>query len=415
MWSRAEAKPVVAALPYRYRTAVCNLLLKLGVVLIMSWGCRSESTRDAGRASPTPSVSTAHATQADGLVAAPETTAETHSSGTVPAATEAPGAPPSPIPERNPSAPAPPTPKTLWEANADLDGDGTPEEIRLISAEVRTEGSERADEAASIPVRGCRDATPSCPAVLHVDRVEFTLQLTPRYFGGIDLSIIDIDAKDGRQELLLRERAPGHTDPPFIFQVGIYDGTALHWSELDVGGGYDSGTLDTPGNGTVVTKYDACAAITVTTYRLAGTKLRRVKAQTRKGRDPNLCAACPYVYVDSGNGFVKQGEILRNLSSRELNAKQALPLELPPSALRDGVLHVQLREEKRETTYLDSIWLEADGVDYAPTSCANEAYCATDGNFFQLSHGEVLDLYFELPHAAEDVRLQAVGHYVPGE
>lgn len=51
---------------------------------------------------------------------------------------------------------------------------------------------------------------------------ERKLPLAPGYFGGIDLSPIDIDARDKRKELLYRRRAPGDVDPPFMFSVGIY-------------------------------------------------------------------------------------------------------------------------------------------------------------------------------------------------
>lgn len=306
-------------------------------------------------------------------------------------------------------------PEVLWQANLDLDGDGTPDEIRLASFDVRTVGSERADEEAAIPVRGCRNGAASCFAVLHVGKAERQIELNPGYFGGIDLSTIDIDVKDGRRELLFRRREPGFVDPAFLFTVGIYDGKQLHWQDLDGGVGYDAGRVHVAGNGVLATEYDACSEVTTTTYRLTKTALRRVGSTTKKVREPSQCAACPYVYVEVGGRFVKQGEILRNLRSEELNAHQTLPLELPSAARSNGHVRVQLREEKAETTYLDSIWLHAEGVDHAPVACDEQAYCTTDGEFHPLTQGQQLDLYFAVPPTVKDVTLHAVGHYVPVE
>src|SRR5690606_20154772 len=78
-------------------------------------------------------------------------------------------------------------PRVLWESSVDLDGDGSAELMSLVSSFVRTRGSERADEEAAIPVRGCDDDASTCIATLHVGEAERQLPLTPGYFGGIDL------------------------------------------------------------------------------------------------------------------------------------------------------------------------------------------------------------------------------------
>lgn len=110
---------------------------------------------------------------------------------------------------------------------------------------------------------------------------------------------------------------------------------------------------------------------------------------------------------------MRQGEILRNLGSVELNAHQSLPLDLSGAAQVNGMVHVQLREEKPETTYLDSVWLSADGRALPPVACDGQSYCNTDNRFHRIAPGERLDLYFAVPPTAEQVRLEAVGHYIP--
>lgn len=309
--------------------------------------------------------------------------------------------------------PADGEPRVLWETSVDLDGDGRADEIRLVSSDVRTEGSERADDEAAIPVRGCLHDKPACSATLHVGNAETELELTPGYFGGIDLSTIDIDAHDGRRELLYRRRTPGNVDPPFLFSVGFFDGEQLRWQELDAGFGYDAGTLEVPGKGVITTTYDGCSEVTTTTYRRTQAGLEKVDSTTKTVRDPSQCAACPYVYVKEEDHFVRRGEILRNLSSPALNGHQTLPLDLSETPRVGGFVHIQLREEKAETTYLDSIWLQADGVDYLPAACDRHAYCTTNDVFHRVAEGERLDLYFAVPPTVARARLEAVGHYVP--
>ncbi len=378
-------------------------LIFIWCVLLLSCQKTADRNGDAASREPAPSAKSSEPVP-EGPAVRPRTTV-TPTSNAKPVA-EA----PHPAPDQ---ITATPETRVLWEETVDLDGDRVPELVRLSSTEVRSEGDERSDEEATIPVRGCAMNAPTCSAVLQVGKAEKVIELTPGYFGGIDFSIIDINSTDGRKEVLYRRRAPGHVDPPFVFTVGIYDGERLNWQELDEGFGYDAGTIKAPGNGVLTTEYDACSEVTTARYRLDKAGLQKLDMATKQVRDPNQCAACPHVYVEIAGKFVSQGEILRNLSSPQRNGHQALRLHFRGTSPQDELVHVQLREEKAETTYLDSVWIEVNGVSYAPTACGRESYCTTDSVFHEIAQGEVLDLHFALPSTTEFVQLEAVGHYIP--
>ena len=72
-------------------------------------------------------------------------------------------------------------------------------------------------------------------------------------------------------------------------------------------------------------------------------------------------------------------------------------------------------ERKPETTYLDSIALEVDGVVLAPAACPGAAYCADDGNYHLLERDRSIDVPFDLTPGADcrTARVIANGYYVP--
>ena len=126
------------------------------------------------------------------------------------------------------------------------------------------------------------------------------------------------------------------------------------------------------------------------------------------------------VYVAERAGWRRRGEILRNLNEPARAGVQSLDLTLPARFVQSGPggaqVTVELREEKQETTYLDAIALEVDGLRYPPRDCAADLpHCHADGVHHLLRPGERLRLQFDLaatrPGAA--VRLWARGYYVP--
>lgn len=178
----------------------------------------------------------------------------------------------------------------LWRAKEDLDGDHIPEEVLLTSKFVaRPPGQHDDDPRMNVPVTDCDPAGDFCPAVLSTPGAALDLNVPAGYFGGIGLSVIDIDASDGRKELLLVQRGDNDEDPWFEFTILLYDG---QWTPVPLwhAGGYNSGTLSVDGQGIVTLLYDECPDTFLVEYRLQNGRLVEVNRKTARTRNPDSCA-----------------------------------------------------------------------------------------------------------------------------
>lgn len=316
------------------------------------------------------------------------------------------GAPPVPsVPKPSNEVPSSPLPRgegdVLLRGAADLDGDGREDDISVegtgfVLGEPYPRIPVAIDECASRGDLGCL-------VTLRVGNasVEIPVTAPDAGFGGFGVEIVDIDPMDQRRELLVTQRGGDGEDPWYEFRVVVYDGRALHVSELWHSNGYNSGTARA-GGGALVLEYDECPDRTTVLYRLDGPRLVETDRKVERVRAPDTCAACPFVYVLEGHEFEKRGEILRYLHRKDLEQTQTLPL-----GPVDGTVVVELREEKDEVTFLDDIWLDVDGTRIDPLDVA----FAADGHYHVLRKGDVLRLTFEAP--AGTARLVATGYYEP--
>lgn len=147
----------------------------------------------------------------------------------------------------------------------------------------------------------------------------------------------------------------------------------------------------------------------VVTLRLdkAGKKMVKTRKPSAEVQNCNELAACPFVYEVIGDDVRFAGEILRYVRSKDLETTQSLALATRATTIR-------IVEEKLETTYLDAVWLEVDGVRVAPKACAavpSLPYCAADGEYHVMNLGDVLELEFDAPAGAR--QLVARGYYIP--
>lgn len=207
-------------------------------------------------------------------------------------------------------------------------------------------------------------------------------------------------------------------DPPTAWQLFVPDGSTLRRIWAGTLGAYGPTDLRFPGDDTVRYTEDGW-----TSCDGAGDGTRPIHEVTLgwkgdvlvvQGRAPtgatqacDQLAACPWVYVDG----VKVGEILRNLRGKAAYAAQ--PLALPAAA--PGVLRVRVAEEEDEVTFLDEIWVEADGVRLEPLACAATAppaYCAADHVPLRMVRGDAIELEFALPTATTPTVI-ARGYYIP--
>lgn len=114
-------------------------------------------------------------------------------------------------------------------------------------------------------------------------------------------------------------------------------------------------------------------------------------------------AACPHVYVVDAGGARRVGEILVRRNRASLAGVDSLSLGAERCTGR--TLEVELREEEPETTFLEGVWLEVDGVRVDPAEPVRPRV---------LRRGDVLVLRFEVPPACGALQLVARGHYEPG-
>ena len=141
----------------------------------------------------------------------------------------------------------------------------------------------------------------------------------------------------------------------------------------------------------------------------AGKRMVKTIKPSTEFQDCDQLAACPFVYEVVGDDVRFVGEILRNLRDKSLETTQTLWL-----GERAGPATVRLVEQKPETTYLDEVYLDVDGVRVAPRACAvvpSLPYCSADGNYHLMAIGDVLELEFDTPGGKRE--LVARGYYIP--
>ena len=181
--------------------------------------------------------------------------------------------------------------RTLWKAGADLNGDGTPEEVVLISEEVLADvGKLEKDPRINVGFNNCAPGDNQvCDGVLRVGDATQALTLRAGFFGGLGIRVIDINKSDKQRELLLTQRGPDTEDPPYRFSVVIYDGKDLHVHELFAADGYSSGEVRVNGEGMLRVVYKGCPDTTMVDYTLAGAKLTAGEKMTKRVADAKSC------------------------------------------------------------------------------------------------------------------------------
>jgi hypothetical protein len=303
----------------------------------------------------------------------------------------------------------------LWHTSADLDGDGRRESIQLTTSDAITDLTKKyvyAPETIAIP--SCAGGADECTVTLRVGSASHALTIDAGHFGAVGVRVIEIDRAKSRRALVVRTNGGDGEDPPFDAAIVFYSGrrlvhrplvdTKVAWSHV--------GDVKSTGKGTLVVEYAHCPYTTTVRYRVSGTLLKE-RGRTITGDPEEVCSACPHVYVADGRGQRYAGEILRDLSAPSLEATQSL--SLGARIARQPLVSIELREEKRETTYLDEIYLEVDGERITPAGCADRAWCASDRRYHVMRIGDRLTLQFRIddPSAARSARLVATGYYVP--
>ena len=124
---------------------------------------------------------------------------------------------------------------------------------------------------------------------------------------------------------------------------------------------------------------------------------------------------CPFVYIKQNNVYIKQGEIIKNQNSKELDKYDYL--EIPFEMIENNILEIKISEEKDEISYLDHIYLQVGNKIIQP-ECKTEILQKiqlNDSEYYQLQKGEYFELKFNLPaniDKSTKIQLVAKGYYV---
>ena len=231
-----------------------------------------------------------------------------------------------------------------------------------------------------------------------------------RHVGGaiVRVEVVDIDKSDNRRELAVYDDMNAEEEDNASVSIYAFDGGAIAATRIWTG---NAPVIE--GDGFVRSVVANCGQTVTVSWKLAGSRLTKAAEETEGSYSEAACAACPYVYVDTGSGWKLAGEILRNLKRRELEGLQSLRLKVAPT----GRIALRIAEEKPETSYIDEVFVRVGGVDYRPSSCRERAsaLCAADKDYAVLGEGETLELVFDLGEAApaSPIELFARGYYLP--
>jgi|GEM_PF-3623334 len=309
----------------------------------------------------------------------------------------------------------------LWEKkrgkkmlDVDMTGDGKTEGVYLFDTRPKSSGD----------LEGICEG--SCFVYVGYDR--FVHKLAMNWKRGSDyhelaFGISDVDRSTPQKEIYLQHYQPWMEDPARNSDfMWVYNGKS-HQKRVEASY-YNAGGLDFSKKGLVaVEDADDCVVSKKTWYAISGSSMTQQKIDYSKDMSGGFmyedgsgygCPACPYVYLEYGSKKVFLGEILRDQVGAD--ALQWDSLDIPTTHTK---IRIHLAEEKKEITYLDTLYLQVGDVQLAPISCETEieSWCEQDSLFLTLHPEESITFDFVLP---PDVRIQkgtvslyAYGYYEP--
>jgi hypothetical protein len=128
--------------------------------------------------------------------------------------------------------------------------------------------------------------------------------------------------------------------------------------------------------------------------------------------------ACPWLYVYGGRSFERRTEILRNVRGKQNERTEVSPIG--PVEILDGAITLMVAEEKEEITFIDELYIMADGIEVhaEASSCSATRVAERDQDYVTLTSGESCEFRFTLPDSFTGRQQTAVsvvvsGFYVP--
>jgi hypothetical protein len=128
--------------------------------------------------------------------------------------------------------------------------------------------------------------------------------------------------------------------------------------------------------------------------------------------------ACPWLYVYNGHDFERRTEILRNIRGKQ--NEQTEVSHIGPVEIVDGSVTCAVAEERGEISFIDELYIIADGMKVRPEA---NPYVATkvaekDQDYLIITGGESYEFRFKLPDSFASRKRVVVwvvvsGFYVP--
>jgi hypothetical protein len=276
----------------------------------------------------------------------------------------------------------------------DLDGDGVNEKIKVVVLDENYFKEKN--------IKG------QYLAKLIINEIDYDLVFNRSIdsFYKDSIQVIDVDKRDKLKELLITQFEPGtEEDPSQIHSVFRYFGNKLLTETFIKSEGYGGGGLNFVENKLEVTHKNDPK--TIGTYVLSNYFLDNTNMFV--GEESGIPAACPYVYLKSGNEFLYKGEIIRNLIGKNSETLQRLDLGYS----KNEKIIIRIKEEKKEVSYLNFIAIEINGkVIFPSKNSKNTNLISDDNKYIKLKQGEYIDLEFTVKCNSK-IKLIGKGYYVP--
>jgi hypothetical protein len=177
---------------------------------------------------------------------------------------------------------ADPAATPAWQKWVDLDGNGTPEDVRVFLP------SAAAKQAVVDPDVDLLCGVRPCHVRIEVGTQALELDVS----GGLGVRVIQIDQATKRRELLITQVGgeDGEEDPPHVYSVVTYAGGKLQRQTLWSGGDSTKSEAIADGKGSLVVRYDGCPTRTTVTYRRKGDQIVEIKHDERRTRRQEDCS-----------------------------------------------------------------------------------------------------------------------------
>lgn len=217
--------------------------------------------------------------------------------------------------------------------------------------------------------------------------------------------IVDVDKNDNRKEILISQFEQEDEDPSKIHYIYRFFGRNLLTQTYIKSDGNSGGGIRFHENDFEVTHKNNPQ--TIGTYKLS--KFFIKKTNLYVGKESEIIAACPYVYLKTGEAYIFKGEIIRNLIGKSAESIQTLEL----GTANSEKIIVRIKEEKEEISYLNQISVKYDGKIVKPLiKESNNDLIFDDNKYYRLRRGEYIDLEFKVVKNSK-ITLIGKGYYIP--